>query len=100
VHNYCYVMPTACEQRCSSASLRFVAHHNASGTVVFHLDQVRKRLFSLESEGLRAQFLKCFDGEVAPEQKDLLSRGCPLYIAGVNGIVMEHQHALTLTIHD
>jgi hypothetical protein len=65
-----------------------------SNTVVFQLHQVRKRLFSLESEESRAQFLKCFNGEGAPEQKDPLTRGCPLYIAGVNGIVVEHQHAL------
>jgi hypothetical protein len=43
----------------------------------------------MECEGLRAQFLKCFDGEHRLEQEGLPTRGCPLYIAGEMMIIFE-----------
>jgi hypothetical protein len=60
----------------------FLLLRNFVRTPVFQLRQVRKRLFSMECEGLRAQFLKCFHGEHTLEQEGLPTRGCPLYIAG------------------
>jgi hypothetical protein len=50
----------------------------------FQFRQVRKRLFALERVGIHAQLLKCFNGESALEQTEPITRGCPLYIAGVH----------------
>ena len=51
--------------------------------IFFELHQVRKRLFALDGNGSNGLLLKYFNGESAPEQKDLPTRGCPLYIAGL-----------------